>query len=792
MTLSEIGLLLGAELHINEDQDIKSFQTDTRELIGKKDELFIALRAARDGHQYIPDAIKKGTSNFLVSVDLEHACNYLKVEDTLISFQKIAASHRSYYKIPIVGITGSNGKTTVKEWLSTLLSESFYVCKSPKSYNSQIGVAHSLLSLNSGHEIGVFEAGISQKGEMQSLQKMIKPSLGIFTTLGSAHDFGFNDRNEKLKEKLILFDKAEQVIAKHDNQYLSIMRNVLGNKLITWGDTSEADINVVWKRGQIQIADNTFNTTLTDSTDLENVTNALIAAEVLGVAGEKIQQGLDKIKSVPMRLELKRGANDTYILDDSYNNDLEGLKVAINYLRGFRQKEKKTVILSDIISHGAPVSIYKQVNQLLMDNAVDRLIGIGEGLAQHKDHFDLPASFYRSVDDFLAHPTEFHNEMVLVKGARGFNLELIVRELQQQLHGTRLEINFEAMRHNLKEYQNLLESTTALMVMVKANAYGAGILEVANFLQNQKVDMLGVAYVDEAIQLRQNGIYIPIMIMNPHIDSFGAFEKYNLQAEIFNLNHLKKLLQDTTGEVEVQIKIDTGMHRLGFQTNGLEELITFLKKNSRIRVKGIFTHFASSENKTDDEFTKQQAQTFDRSYKQIVEGIGYTPVKHACNSSGIVRWKEYHYDMVRLGIGLHGLDPTNSLILRVVSQLKSTVSQIQLLSSGESIGYSRKGRVDRESKIAVIPIGYEDGFVRLMGNGVGKVAINNQTYPTIGNVCMDMIMVDVTEGEVKEGDEVVIFGTKPTLLEVAQWAQTIPYEVLTNVSSRVRRVFLSE
>ncbi|WP_462254210.1 bifunctional UDP-N-acetylmuramoyl-tripeptide:D-alanyl-D-alanine ligase/alanine racemase [Ekhidna sp.] len=793
MLFSHLKDVTGGQVYLTEDIDITHFSVDTRTLLGNNGEVFIAIEGKRDGHDYVRAAIDKGVRNFIVSKELElKGVNQLIVKDTVLSFQKIATNHRNLFAIPVIGITGSNGKTTVKEWLSTILSQGRYVVKSPKSYNSQIGVPLSIMELRQQHEIGVFEAGISKVGEMTNLQNIIKPTFGIFTNLGEAHDDGFDSMEQKLNEKLNLFSDSEKVICNNESLYYDQIQKRLGSKLITWG-SKQANYSVSNDSGIINVSGRKFETAFDSSTQLENLTHCIVSALELGLSPEEIQNGLNLVEGVPMRLELKKGINGCYILDDTYNNDEAGLRVAIDYLESHRQNEKRTLILSDILhSAKSDKELYKTINQIIVGRGFSRLIGVGTRISSNANCFSIPSNFYDSTDDLLNQMPEFNDEMVLVKGARNFELERVVQRIEEKSHGTILEVNFEALHHNLTQYQSLLNGKTQLMVMVKANAYGAGLLEVANFMQHQQVDMLGVAYVDEAIQLRKNGISIPIMIMNPYIESFDQFERYDLQAEIFSITHFKRMLRDTVRRPGIHLKIDTGMHRLGFKPNELDDLITLLEANRDVKVEGIFTHFSSAEQTEEDEFTIEQAELFEAAYDRLSHVLGYNPLKHACNSAGIVRWPQYHFDMVRLGIGLHGFDPAESLKLRYPGQLKTVISQIQHLDKGATVGYSRKGLITRKSRIAILPIGYEDGYSRIFGNGNASVSVGGNLCHTVGNVCMDMIMVDVTDTNAKEGDEVTVFGSNPTIEDLAKISSTMPYEILTNVSSRVKRIFVSE
>ena len=796
MLFSDLEEIVGGAIQIRLDFEIAKFSTDTRSLTGNSNEVFVAMKGPnRDGHDFIASAIKKGVKNFIVETNLAtREVNVLQVENSVASFQQIASNHRKKFAYPIIGITGSNGKTTVKEWLSTILAKKFYIVKSPKSYNSQIGVPISVLEMRTNHEMGIFEAGISASTEMDRLAAIIQPDMGIFTTLGEAHDNGFISREKKLKEKMSLFSSSKKVICRSDVSWFpEIKKILLGPKIISWSLAGNAIYSVSWNTSTITINDYSFETKFGNEAALENATHCCVTALELGLSRQEIQHGLDGMHAVPMRLELKKGVNGCYILDDSYNNDLAGLKVAMDYMDSQKQNVGKTLVLSDILHSGKPdPELYAEVSALIRQKKFNRFIGVGGKIVSHQKLFKLSGSFYRSTEELLEKFPDFSNEMILVKGARDFQLERIVKALEEKSHGTILEVNFEALQHNLNQYKQLLKPETKVMVMVKANAYGSGLLEVANFLQHQQVDQLGVAYVDEAIQLRKNGVTLPIMIMNPHVESFVYFEKYGLQPEIFSLTHLKRFINDSKNLVPIHLKIDTGMHRLGFSDKEIFPLLQALGANKDIKVASIFTHFSRADSEENDIFTQQQASTFNMIYDQISTTLGYAPAKHACNSSATVRWPQYHFDMVRLGIGLHGFDPTGKLALRFLGKLKTVISQIHSLKKGEAVGYAGRGKLSRDSEIAILPIGYEDGYLRVFGNGQSNVSINNQLCPTIGDICMDMTMIDVTDTDVKEGSEVIVFGNNPTIADLARSAKTIPYEVLTNVSNRVKRVFISE
>ena len=803
MHISRIATILNATvIRQAQDLDIQTYVYDSRKATGASDELFIALPGVHhNGHDYILALLEKGTRNFLVSegFDPPQGVNIIKVPEVLTGLQKLAIYHRNQYQLPVVGITGSNAKTIVKEWLSTLLSHQFQVIKSPKSYNSQLGVPLSVLGIQDLHEVGIFEAGISREGEMESLKEMIQPTIGLFTNIGEAHSEGFANLDSKLREKTSLFKNCDKVICRYSHEKVRQQLESGAFELITWDIKNPAAVlNFQAHEGKFSVdyLDSTFsfNTTWTNPLDLENLFHGISLALVMGESGANIQHGIDELKAIPMRLELKRGQNNTYILDDSYNNDLLGLQVALDYLKEQPLKQEKTVILSDILQSGKPTKeLYGVVNTLLSNHDINRLIGIGKDIQSTGPLFDMPFEGFEDVGSFLTKAPRFTDETILVKGARSFGLEKIVAYLEEKSHGTVLEVNFEALTHNLNVYRKKLNPNTKLMVMVKAFAYGVGVDEIAHLLQYHKVDYLGVAYLDEAINLRRKGIDTPIMIMNVGWDSFSLLSSFNLEPEIYSMAMLEHLLATTGSIPPIHLKIETGMNRLGFDRSEIDSLTTFLKQNSEIKVAGIFTHFSSSDSAEEDQFTKNQGATFDAAYEKIASAIGYRPLKHAVNSAGIARWPEFHYDMVRLGIGLYGFDSTYEVSdLRPISQLKTKISQIKRVKAGDSIGYSRKGIAPKDSLIATIAIGYADGYTRLFGNGIAYVMVNGQKAYTIGNICMDMTMIDVTDLEASEGDEVIVFGSNPTIEDLALWSQTIPYEILTNVSQRVKRVFVSE
>ncbi len=794
MRFSDLAAITGGSiLHQIDDASVTKYSIDSRKISGRPAEAFIAIVGKQhDGHVYLQSAFDAGVRNFIVErADIPKLeANMLLVESAVSALQQIAAAHRSHFRYPVVGVTGSNGKTTVKEWLAELLSLEMKVVKSPKSFNSQVGVPLSVLEMGA-HDVAVFEAGISEQNEMGNLASVIQPTLGIFTNIGEAHGEGFDSLSQKIKEKSLLFATAEKIICRAEHtEIVGLLTAKYPGKIITWSLTdTQADYFYKASEQTFSLAQLglTFTLPFTNENQTENALHAITVALLLGVSTASIEKGVTAFRSVPMRLELKRAINGCYLIDDSYNNDVVGLEVALDFMNQQNPHQPKTVILSDILQSSLPdTELYSRIKALLKNKGVTRTFTIGKRISGH-----FPDHSFLTTEAFLQQLPSFENETILVKGARSYAFERIVSRLQDQSHGTVLEINFEALRNNLNAHRQLLKAQTKLMVMVKAFAYGAGLSEIASLLQHERVDYLGVAYVDEAVQLRKKGITLPIMIMNPEETDFELFERFDLEAEVYHVDVLRRLIA-SEANVKIHLKMETGMNRLGFAERELPELIDALRSQPDLRIQGIFTHFSSSDSAAEDAYTHRQAATFARMVEQISTAIGYIPMRHAVNSPGMIRFPEYHFEMVRLGIGLHGFDPTGKLKLDVVGTLRTHVSQVKKLAAGESIGYSRKGQVARDSEIAIIPIGYADGYLRVFGNGRGKVNIKGQLAPTIGNICMDMTMVDVTGMGVQLGDEVILFGTHPTIKDLADWAGTIPYEILTTISQRVKRIYVSE
>jgi Alr-MurF fusion protein len=824
-TISEITAIVNGTLSNNNNRDylIKHLLIDSRKIVSADNSLFFALVTKKNnGHKYIPDLYEKGIHNFIVSAlpeipDNYSNANFILVKDTLVALQTLAAHHRKQFCIPVIGITGSNGKTIIKEWLFQLLSPDKNIVRSPKSYNSQIGVPLSVWQMQPENELAIFEAGISEPDEMKILQPIINPTIGIFTNIGTAHDKNFLDIRQKVGEKLNLFKKIETLIYCSDNFDIQdrILKSGINpkNSFFTWGYKHKADLNIkrVDKKQNLSIITASYKSNdiaisipFTDDASIENTLHCWALMLYLGYANSTIAERMSTLVAVAMRLELKAGINNCSIINDSYSSDLNSLGIALDFMCQQKQHNKKTVILSDILQSSlTDDELYTEIANLLVSKGVTRIIGIGPSISKNEKLFSIDKSFFTDTDAFLAKVpgSAFHNETILIKGARIYAFEQISRMLQQKSHETVLEINLNALVYNLNYYQNKMKKGTKVMAMVKALSYGSGGYEIANVLQYHNVDYLAVAYADEGIELRKAQISTPIMVMNPEDESFDLMIKYNLEPEIYNFRTLRLLIESISEyetkehhKLPVHLKIDTGMHRLGFLPEETDELITVLKQNDSILVKSVFTHLAASENKNEDDFSRQQIQVLKNVCTHLKQEISAPFMVHVLNSAGISRFPDAHFDMVRLGIGLYGISfyEEEQQNLQNVSSLRSIISQIKIVSESATVGYGRKWAAQKETKIAVVPIGYADGLNRLLGNGNGSLIVNGIKAPIIGNICMDMCMLDITGIEAKEGDLVYVFNDAATIKELAGKLDTIPYEILTSVSSRVKRVYYYE
>lgn len=809
----------------NDNIVIDELATDSRNIEHAETALFIAIKTnLRDGHIYLADAYAAGVRNFLVSqqVDVEELkdAQVILVKDTLQALQQIAAGHRRQYNVPVVGITGSNGKTVVKEWLYQLLGGRFNIARSPKSYNSQVGVPLSVWLMEKQHQLGIFEAGISQPGEMEKLEKIIAPTIGVFTNIGEAHSEGFLNIRQKINEKLMLFRNAQHLVYCYDHAQLNecivqYIHHIQGVKLFTWSAKQDADLRItrIDKQGHkthitalYKGSEASITIPFSDGASVENAMHCWCVALLLGVAQEEITEAMSTLQSVSMRLELRHGLNDCTIINDAYNSDLTSLQLALGYLDQQKQHLHHTVIMSDMLQMGkADIDLYEEVAAQISRKGIQRFIGIGPALYKNKAAFrkykHLRSIFFKSTADFLKnfHQLTFNKEAILLKGARVFAFEKIGLLLEQQVHQTVMSINLAALKKNLDVFRGELSPGVKTMAMVKAFAYGSGSYEIASLLQHAGIDYLTVAYTDEGISLRKSGITLPIMVMSPDATSFDRMIAWNLEPELFSFRSLGMFLQIAqTLQVKnypVHIKLDTGMHRLGFGPDDIEQLGNELKDNVHIQVASIFSHLSASEMPSEDEFTNLQALRFDTMSKQLMHVLPNSPLRHLCNSAGIVRHHALHYDMVRLGLGLYGVDGSQQLEGRLhqISTLKTMIAQIHDVPAGESVGYGHKAMADHNRRIATICIGYADGYLRDLGNGNAYVLIHGQQARTIGSICMDMCMVDITDiPDAKEGDEATVFGDELPVTLLGQWANTISYEIMTSISQRVKRVYINE
>ena len=790
----------GKELCRHSDVMITRLGYDSRLISFYEGLLFVAMTGPRaDGHYFISELYTRGVRCFVVErfidINLYPKANIFLTTSSRACLQDLGRWAVAHNPIPLIAITGSNAKTLVKEWLAALLSEKFVVAKSPQSFNSQIGVPLSVWDLSAHHQIGVFEAGISQQGEMECLQKILQPTMGIFTNIGEAHDHGFKDLANKIDEKAKLFVGAQQIVCRRDHyEVFDHLKELYPDRIFDWSTTDpEACFHYALSKNKVSLQYRgvwyTFQFPFSFQIWIENALHALTVGILCGLNQVILQKGLDKLKTLEMRLEIKKGINGCYLIDDTYNNDFQGLTVALDFLKQQKQRQIKTVILTDIQQSGLTDSnLYQKVDELLVSHKINRLFTIGKQIAGFQDNFKIPTISYFTLSDFLLKLPNFQDEMILVKGARKFSLERIIDRLEAKKHQTQLEIRLEGIVQNLNQYKQRLSQKTKIMVMVKAFGYGGGSLEIANVLQFHHIDYLGVAYLDEAIELRKNGIETPIMVMNPNLDQLEIFRDHDLEPEIYNLAGLKQVL-NLISKPKIHLKIDTGMHRLGFDPSEIYEVKQLLSVGT-VEVAGIFTHFSMADMPSEDNFTHNQGQIFKQTYDILTEGQSQKPLKYACNSSAIIRFPEYQFDMVRLGIGLYGFDPSGTINLAQVSVLKTRISQIKKVKKGGHIGYGTDGPAKRDVTIAIVPIGYADGYGRVFGRGRGFMEVHNHNVPTIGNICMDMTMLDVTGLNCSEGDRVIVFGENPTIENLAEWAQTIPYEVLTSISERVSRIFI--
>ncbi len=828
-SINTIATIIGpASTRLTSEAQIDQILLDSRKLLFPSRSLFFALNGThRTGSEFVSELYQRGVMNFVVEQDFPThqmepcaGANFLLVADVLHALHLLAIHHRNRFSIPVIGITGSNGKTIVKEWLYHLLQADFDMVRSPKSYNSQIGVPLSVWQMNANHTLGIFEAGISKPGEMAALEKIIQPGIGIFTNIGDAHNEGFSGMIQKIREKLNLFLHSQVLVYCSDDDvlndtvvaYVQEFKSDQQVSLFTWGKNHSAIIKLV----SVEVSDQhtelfvryqgrelQFSIPFTDEASIENAMHGLTVLLYLKIDPAVIAQRLLHLAPVEMRLELKQGINNCSVINDSYSADLHSLTIALDFLSQQQQHVNRTVILSDLLQTGKKsAALYEDIALMLIQKNVNRFIGIGTEISRYQDAFReiKEKTVYLSTSEFIQQfpALHFSNETILLKGARMFEFEQISHLLEQKVHQTLMEINLNALTHNLKVYQSFLKPGVKMMAMVKAFSYGTGGFEVANLMQFHKVDYLAVAYADEGVELRKAGITLPIMVMNAEASTFDVLVHYNLEPELYSFPIFqafeKYINQSAIQHYPVHIKVDTGMHRLGFEKNDMVKLGNLLSLSASFKVQSVFSHLASSDNDAHDQFTKLQAEIFIGCCEFLTEKLGYDFIRHIANTSAIHRHPELQMDIVRLGIGLYGVDATPAVQQQLmhVATLKTTVAQIKTVARGESIGYNLKGVAQKDSVIATVRIGYADGYPRHLSNGKGKMWLNGHLVPVIGNVCMDMVMLDITGIEATEGDDVIVFGKELPVRQVAAWAETISYEILTGISQRVKRVYYEE
>lgn len=819
-TIEQVATLCGGQLVKGSQAHNKIIQylvTDSRRISFPDTSLFVALQTPlRNGHAFIAEVYQRGVRCLLVQetpdTDTYTEAVYIVVADTLVALQQLSATHRRQFGYPVIGITGSNGKTIVKEWLYQLLQANYSVVRSPRSYNSQIGVPLSVWQMSNRHTLAIFEAGISQPGEMQALQSIIQPTIGLLTNIGEAHSEGFTSLEEKLQQKLLLFTGADILFCNMDDAHIQQAVLQSGLSLFTIGHAAGNTLQITHSiqagtatriEAVYHNVSRTIEIPFTDSASVQNAIACWAIMLYLQINDADIMQRMKALQPVDMRLQMVQAANGSAVINDSYSFDLTSFSIAIEFLQQQHQYQQKTVILSDLPAF-TPEETYSAVAHILALKQVNRIITIGskwQHLSRLLAVLSARIEHYNTTDAFLQQVSanHFRNEVILLKGARVFAFERIAAMLSQQVHRTVMEINLTALAHNLRQYQQRLQPGTRLMAMVKAFGYGAGSAEVANVMQFHKVDYLAVAYADEGVDLRKAGISLPILVLNVDEAAFDTIVEYNLEPELFSFPVLQAFLRflqhQGVQQYPVHIKLDTGMHRLGFEEKDMPALAELLQQQQSLMVKSVFSHLASSEDPDDDAFTQLQAERFNRCCAVLQEALKYAFIRHLSNSAAIFRLPGLQYNMVRLGIGLYGVDSANEhqLSLQTVGTLTTTIAQLRHVKAGETVSYNRRGKITRDSLIATLRIGYADGFSRRLGNGKGKVWVKGQLVPVVGTVCMDMVMVDVTDVPgITENDTVEIFGSHLPVQQVAAWCETIAYEILTGIGQRIRRVYIEE
>ncbi len=820
-SIEKITTLIGARRYGSADANIGWMLTDSRSLCFPEETLFFALKSERnDGMRYIPDLYHRGVRNFVVTIlpdnseNLYPDANFLKVADTLVALQRLAERHREEFNIPVVGITGSNGKTIVKEWLYQLLSPERVVTRSPRSYNSQIGVPLSVWLLDKRSEVGLFEAGISQKGEMGRLRSIIQPTIGVLTSLGSAHQENFTSLEEKCREKCRLFHDTKALVFCADDETVrkTIDEAHYPGERVDWSmvnpkaalfiskvtkEENHTDVEYVFRgeRGQYRLP-------FIDEASVVNSISCVAVARLLGMTAQQLEKKMPTLEQVAMRMEVKVGRHGCTLINDSYNSDINSLDIALDFMnrRPDHQGRRRTLILSDILQSGLPDNqLYQEVASQLEKRAVDKLIGIGQAILAQQQLFHVKEQyFFPNTNEFIASSVfeTLHDEVILIKGARPFNFDQLTDLLVEKVHETTLEVNLNALVDNVNHFRSMMHPDTKMACMIKADGYGSGAVEIAKTLQEHRVEYMAVAVADEGVTLRRNGVTANIMVMNPEMTSFKTLFDFELEPEVYNFRLLDALIRAAQKEgitdYPVHVKIDTGMHRLGFDINDIPLLIERLQQQNAVIARSIFSHFVGSDSDDFDRFSTMQYERFQKAADMLQEAFPHHILRHICNSAGIEHFPERQLDMCRLGLGLYGISSRDNHIIHNVATLKTTILQIRNVPKEDTVGYSRKGVLQRDSRIAAIPIGYADGLDRHLGRGRGYCLVNGKPAPYVGNICMDVAMIDVTDIPCQEGDSVEIFGDNLPPTTLAEWLDTIPYEILTSVSNRVKRVYYQD
>ncbi len=813
-TISEV--VVHRRCHLPRPNDeISDLLYDSRRLLLPEQSLFFAIKTENgDGHAYLASLVRAGVRNFVVTNEADYVrnfpeCNFICVEDSVLALQQLVAAHRAQFSIPVVGITGSNGKTIVKEWITQMLADDFSIVASPNSYNSQIGVPMSVWQLQSKHQLAVFEAGISKPGEMERLENVIRPTIGILTNIGAAHDQFFSDWESKSREKLRLFKHCQKIIYNFDNQLVrdEVVRNApAGAELLSWGNDAAARYVIAGTRATsthtfITLGNSEFEIPFVDSASIENALHIIVLMLDFGFSAAQINHKLSLLSPVEMRLEVKQALNDSIVINDTYSLDFNSLQVALDFLQSQVRYERKTVVLSDFEQAGAlSRADYVLMGRLLAQKGVSRLLAVGAKLRAHSDCFaDLACYFFADTAELLAKiaQIDFQNEAVLVKGARSFGFERVVERLRLRTHRTVLSVSLPALVNNLNYYRSLVRPQTKIVAMVKAMCYGLGDVELINELQYHHIDYLAVAYTDEGVNLRKKNIRLPIIVLGAEGESFEMMLQYNLEPEIFNFYSLQEfekalVLHPELRDVKIHLKIDTGMHRLGFRKEDVEPLVAHIQRNPQLKVASIFSHLAAAEDESQDAFTLSQIAYFEEVSSMITAQFDYPILRHIDNTAGISRFPQAHFDMVRVGIGLYGFTSVASdqPHLQHVATLKTIVTHVQEIAPGETVGYNRTFTAEQPTRVGIIPLGYADGFPPELGRGVGSVVVRGRHVPIIGKICMDMAMIDLSGTQVVEGEEVIVYGAENRIDDVAASIGKIPYHLLTAVSKRVQRVYV--